>query len=229
MIELDISRAPFLAPSILSADHLAIASSIEGIGEVDILHVDIMDGHFVPNLSYGPAIVRALKKRFPKTVIDVHVMASPADMFVDMFISAGPDVLTFHAEATDHIYRILHQVKSAGIMAGVSIDPGTPLCMIDPILHAADLVLIMSVEPGFGGQKFITESLKKIKDLVRAREAERYHYLIEIDGGVNFDNARMIAEAGADIIVAGNAVFAAADPSLAAAELKKLIGRKGDR
>lgn len=216
---------PFLlAPSILSADPLALRESIDSLhGEHDWIHVDIMDGHFVPNLTYGPMLVSALRKAFPQSFLDVHIMVDPVGAFIDMFTATKPDVLTVHVEATPHIHRVLQNIRDAGIHPGVSINPGTPVCMLEPILPFVDLVLVMTVNPGFGGQKFIPEVMPKVKDLVRFRAVHSLDYLIELDGGVNAENARSVVSMGCDVLVAGNAVFGNSDPAEAARAIKRSV------
>lgn len=211
-----------LSPSILSADPLALAGSVDKLqGEEDWLHVDIMDGHFVPNLTFGPSTLKALKKKYPDKIMDVHIMAEPAEQFVEMFLGAGADILTVHCESARHLHRSIDLIKQGGAAAGVAIDPGTPLSMVEPVLHDADLVLVMSVDPGFGGQKFISESFTRIKELFRMRTARNGSYMIECDGGIGADNVADVIGQGCDAVVCGSAVFGAVDPMVAAREIKK--------
>lgn len=224
-LELKNGKPGLLAPSILSANPLEIGNSIRALrGEEDWIHVDIMDGHFVPNLTYGPSLVGALRKDFPKAFIDVHIMVEPPEAFLDIFIAEKPDTLTVHAEATPHVHRVLQKIKDSGVRPGVTLNPGTPLASIEPVLHMVDLVLVMAVNPGFGGQQFIPEVLEKVKALVRLRSVYSYDYLIEIDGGVNSKLANQLIRSGCDVLVAGNAVFGADDPAEAARELKRNMG-----
>jgi ribulose-phosphate 3-epimerase len=222
--ELKGDKAFLLAPSILDADQLSLEDSIRSIeSELDWIHIDVMDGHFVPNLSYGPRLVKAVRDAFPDAFIDVHLMAEPAENFVDMFAAAEPDLLTIHVEATRHIHRVLQSIRSAGLSPGISINPGTPVVMVEPLLRFIDLVLVMSVNPGFGAQKFIPEITFKLKELVRFRAANSLDYLIEVDGGVRVDNAAFLVSSGCDVLVAGSAIFKDDDPLSAAARLKKSV------
>ncbi|MBL3539681.1 ribulose-phosphate 3-epimerase [Aminivibrio sp.] len=214
-------REVLFAPSLLSADILDVRSSIAALrGEHDWLHVDVMDGVFVPNITFGPGFVSALRKRYPVEVLDVHLMVEHPDRLIDSFLDAGSDYLTVHLEADRHIHRTLTMIRERGARAGVSINPGTPEELLRPVLPLADLVLVMSVNPGFGGQSFIPSALEKTKSLCRWREASHYNYRVEMDGGIGWGNAAEIALAGCDVIVMGSAVFGAQDPALFLQEIK---------
>ena len=213
-----------IAPSILSADFSKLGeevSSVEKAG-ADWIHVDVMDGHFVPNLTIGPMMVHALK-RVTKLPLDCHLMVSRPEDWIKEFAEAGAASITIHCEATSHLNRLLHQIKELGCKAGVSLNPGTPLVMIEEVLDIVDLVLVMSVNPGFGGQKFIESSLEKIERLAGIRGPRKF--LIEVDGGVNAQNIGLLARAGADVFVAGNAVFGEANRSKSMAALRSGLAR----
>ena len=197
-----------LAPSILSADFSKLAEevSLTEEGGADFIHVDVMDGHFVPNISFGAAVMKSLdgKTSMP---YDVHLMIENPDDYLEDFVTPTTEFITVHQEACTHLHRTVQHIKSMGVKAGVSINPATPLLTLDYILEDVDMVLIMSVNPGFGGQKFIPSALEKVKELTEIREASGLNFLIEIDGGVTLDNVKEIADAGVDIAVAGSAVF----------------------
>ncbi len=197
-----------IAPSLLSADLLNLASSIERVRDrIKILHLDIMDGHFVPNLTFGPFFAEAIKEKFPGLRLDVHLMVSRPEEVIPWFLEAGVDWLSFHLEATFHHHRLLMKIKEGGVKAGLALNPSTPLCLLGPSLPYVDFVLLLTVNPGFGGQAFIEEGLGKIARLREMRETGGYSFLIEVDGGIKRENIRRIAEAGADVLVAGSAVF----------------------
>lgn len=207
-----MGRPVLIAPSILSADFARLAdeaAAVERAG-ADLLHVDVMDGHFVPNLTVGPPIVQALKKE-TKLPLDVHLMITNADAFVGEFAKAGADYLTVHVEACPHLHRTIQSIKEHGVKAGVTLNPATPVHSLEEILPDVDLVLIMSVNPGFGGQTFIASCFSKIRTVRRMLDQIGSRALLEVDGGVKTDNAAQILEAGANVLVAGSAVFSSPD------------------
>ena len=197
-----------LAPSILSADFSKLGEDVSSIekGGADLIHVDVMDGHFVPNISFGAAVMKSLNGK-TELPYDVHLMIENPDKYLEDFVTDKTEYITVHQEACIHLHRTVQHIKGLGIKAGVSINPATSLTMIEEILDDIDLVLIMSVNPGFGGQKFIPSALSKIERLAKIREERGLKFKIEVDGGVTLNNAAQIANAGADILVAGSAVF----------------------
>ena len=212
-----------IAPSILSADPLAVGASVDSLrGNFDWLHVDIMDGHFVPNLSYGPAIAKALRRRYPDAVIDVHLMVEPGEDFLDMFIEAHPNYITVHQEACRHLHRALSKIRSAGIGPGVVLNPATSVSLVEPVLSMVDVVLLMSVNPGFGGQSFIPEVLTKAAKLAQLRAEEGYSYYIEMDGGIGAKNVKLVRKSGVDVAVMGSAVFGTPDPAATVEKMREL-------
>jgi len=201
-----------IAPSILSADFARLGEQVRAAeqGGADWLHVDVMDGHFVPNITIGPLVVAALRP-VTKLPLDVHLMIEAPDRYLEEFVRAGADYLTVHAEACPHLHRSLQAIKALGVKAGAVLNPATPLSALEHVLEECDLVLLMSVNPGFGGQRFIPQVMEKIARLRQMIEARGLSTLIEVDGGVGPSNARQIAAAGADVLVAGSAVFGNAD------------------
>ncbi len=212
-----------LAPSVLSADVLKLKEQV-GIVEkngADWIHVDVMDGHFVPNITFGPFMVRALKN-ITGLPLDVHLMIESPERYIAEFTTAGADYITVHQEACVHLHRTMQVIKNEGAKAGVTINPATALETIIPALPFADLVLIMSVNPGFGGQQFIPEVVDKIGRLARIKKEKNYSFLIEVDGGINEETGKQVLSAGAEVLVAGNAVFGQSDISAACREMKHI-------
>jgi ribulose-phosphate 3-epimerase len=215
------NEAVKIAPSILSADFAALAEDVARVeaGAPDQLHVDVMDGRFVPNLTIGPIVVEALRKR-TRLPLDVHLMIVEPERYIGDFVAAGADMVTVHAEASPHLQRVLVQIREAGARAGVALNPSTPPDVLDYVLDDVDLILVMSVNPGFGGQKFIPSAyakLRRIKQMLGTRPVD-----VSVDGGVKLEHARALAETGATVLVAGSAIFGSPDPAAAVREMKRL-------
>ena len=204
-----------ISPSILSADFSQLGNEIKRLedGGADMIHVDVMDGHFVPNLTIGPPVIKALKKK-SSILFDVHLMISPVHKYIEAYAMAGADIITIHPEATDNLQNSINKIKEFKKKVGVSLNPETKVDIIKNFLKKIDLVLIMSVNPGFGGQKFMPEVLSKIKELVDIREKEKLSFDIEIDGGINFDNSKLAIKAGANILVSGTTIFKSNDGNI---------------
>ena len=209
-----------IAPSILSADFGKLAAEVAAIASADYVHVDVMDGHFVPNLTIGPVVVEAVR-RATKLTLDVHLMIENADDWVAAYAKAGADIISVHVEACPHLHRTLHQIRDLGKKPSVVLNPATPLEAIEWVLRDVDQVLIMSVNPGFGGQSFIPSALEKIEQLRQRIDDKGYTVDIEVDGGIKLDNIAAVAAAGANVFVSGSGVFGTPDYAATIAELRK--------
>lgn len=215
--------AHLISPSLLSANFCNLEKDIEMLNnsQADWLHVDVMDGVFVPNISFGQPVIKHIKK-IAKKPLDVHLMIIEPDKFFEDYKNCGADIITVHYEACTHLHRSLSKIRQLGMKAGVVLNPHTPVCVLEDIIEMCDLVLLMSVNPGFGGQSFIENTYSKIKTLKQLIEKKNPNCLIEVDGGVNTANYKKLIEAGADVLVAGNAVFAAENPTETIKQLKTI-------
>ncbi|HHV61839.1 MAG TPA: ribulose-phosphate 3-epimerase [Firmicutes bacterium] len=215
-----------IAPSILSSDFSILAEEVASVKNADLLHVDIMDGHFVPNITIGPPVVRCLRPR-TGLPMDVHLMIERPENYIRQFADAGADILTIHVEATTHLNRALNMVAESGVKVGVALNPATPLCFIEDVLDLVDMILIMTVNPGFGGQEFIKSSLDRIARARAMVERSGRNIDIEVDGGIANDTAPLVVKAGANVLVAGQAIFGADSPSKAVEDLRRALGPLG--
>ncbi len=213
-----------IAPSVLSADFAYMSDQIQDAekGGADWIHLDIMDGHFVPNITFGPFIIKSLRK-LTNLTFDAHLMIENADLYLEDFKNAGVDQLTVHYEACPHLWSTIDKIHSLGLKAGVTLNPATPVSLIEPVLHKVELVLVMTVEPGFGGQKFIPEMLEKIQHLYQFKVMNGLDYHIQVDGGIDKETAPLVVNAGADVLVAGSAIFNNKDIKAAIDNLKAVL------
>lgn len=210
-----------ISPSLLAADFANLEKEIKSIqGYADYLHIDVMDGHFVPNISFGFPIMDSLKEKVD-IPFDVHLMIENPDRYIEQFIASGAEILTVHYEALVHAHRTITYIQSKGIKAGIAINPGTPVSVLENLLPIVDLVLVMTVNPGFGGQQFIENTVEKIKQLVQVKQSKNYTYDIQVDGGINKQTAKLCIDAGANILVAGSAIFGEADRKEAIKQIRQ--------
>lgn len=221
-----MKQVPWIAPSILSADFAKLGQEVDAVLQAgaDVVHFDVMDNHYVPNLTVGPMVCQALRKHGITAPIDVHLMVSPVDSLIPAFAKAGATYITFHPEATNHIDRTIQLIKESGCKPGLVFNPATPLSYLDYVLEKLDMILIMSVNPGFGGQSFIPEMLNKIKAVRERIDAANLPIRLEVDGGIKIDNIRAAFEAGADTFVAGSAIFETPDYQDTISKMKKQLG-----
>ena len=217
-----------LSPSILSANFAALGEEIRKVEQAgaQLLHIDVMDGHFVPNITIGPPVVKSIRK-VTSLPLDVHLMISDPDKYIPAFAEAGASILTIHAEATVHLDRTLNFIRSQNVLVGVSLNPATPLSAVENVLGLADILLIMTVNPGFGGQKFIPYTIEKIKQARLLIEEKNYRCVIEVDGGIDVENIPKVVMAGAEILVSGSAIFHAPDPAAKTRELLEIAASVG--
>jgi len=217
-----------IAPSILSANFAALGDDIRKVEDAgaQLIHVDVMDGHFVPNITIGPPVVKSIRKA-TKLPLDVHLMISDPDQYITAFVEAGADMVTVHAEATVHLDRTLNFIRSQKVGAGVSINPATPVSTVQHALGLADMLLIMTVNPGFGGQKFIPYTVEKVREARQVIENRRYRCVIEVDGGIDSDTLPDVVRAGAEVLVAGSAIFHAPDPARKIKEMLEIAASVG--
>jgi len=217
-----------IAPSILSADFSKLGDEIQAVLDAgaDVIHFDVMDNHYVPNLSFGPVVLQSLKKRFSTVEFDVHLMVTPVESLIDAFIDSGATYISIHPEATQHLHAAVKRIQDSGVRAGIVLNPGTPLGVLDSIIDNIDLILIMSVNPGFGGQKFLPESLPKLTAAKSMIDRAERPIRLEIDGGINVENIGLARQAGADMFVAGSAIFESANYSTVISQMRALIDQK---
>ncbi|MEW5057671.1 MAG: ribulose-phosphate 3-epimerase [Cycloclasticus sp.] len=220
-------KTPLIAPSILSADFARLGEEVDNVlaAGADVVHFDVMDNHYVPNLTIGPMVCEALRKHGVSAPIDVHLMVKPVDRIIPDFVSAGASIITFHPEASEHIDRSLGLIKEQGCQAGLVFNPATPLSHLDYVMDKLDVILLMSVNPGFGGQSFIPATLEKLRQVRQRIDASGYDIRLEVDGGVNINNIADISAAGADMFVAGSAIFNSNDYAKTIAEMRAQIAQ----